>query len=168
MTIIRSSELRTYILHKMAKNSFPKLQGLDLGQRYVGVSKSNKYLTEARPIAWIDYDKDIAFFQEMQKIIDKEKPYAIIYGLPVDPTMDKIYEDMIEKLDKRLIGVDKNLYFGSFFEGRSTIYAKMMMKEASQQKNKDFMTKKNIDMISSTLILGSFCDYLNDFEHNDN
>jgi RNase H-fold protein (predicted Holliday junction resolvase) len=34
--------------------TLPKLLGLDLGQRYVGVSKANKYLTGAEPLEWID------------------------------------------------------------------------------------------------------------------
>ena len=163
MTIIRSSELRGLVLQKVATNSFPILLGLDLGQRYVGVSKSNKYLTEAKPLEWIDYAKETQFFLEMQKIIEKEKPYAIIYGLPLDPTMDGIYEKMIVNLDKRLIGMDKNLQFGSFYEGRSTLYAKSMMREMSSTVNKDYMNKRNIDIVASTLILGSFIDYLNDF-----
>jgi hypothetical protein len=58
----------------------------------------------------------------MTRIVTKEKPYAIIYGLPLDPQvkffsnlpkMDPLFEQMIETLDNTFMGLNLNIKFGS-------------------------------------------------------
>ena len=49
----------------------------------------------------------------MTRIVKREKPYAIIYGLPLDPQMDTIFEDMIEQVDKTFVGQNLNIRLGS-------------------------------------------------------
>jgi len=130
-----------------------RILGLDIGEKRIGVSISDKDEKLSAPYDVIANDSN--FKSNMEKIVDEYKIKRIIVGMPYTLKGDigaqgkKVLEFVNENIDFKNVGIE-------YFDERFT--SSMIEYEIKKNKRK----KKDIDKISAAIILQDYLDKKNE------
>lgn len=136
--------------------------GLDVGDKTIGVAKSDPLGYTAQPITTIRYQKSIDAWKEILRYIEEFEITLILVGLPLN--MNGTEGPQVEKV-RKFIAEGKKLFeklkldmgFEFWDERLSTVAAERTLIEANVSRAK---RKKVIDKMAAVFILQGYLDSL--------
>jgi len=133
----------------------PKILGLDLGEKKVGVAISDVDQTIAFPRKIIRYKKVDDLFTELKKIIDEEGIDTLVIGLPISLRGEATEQTtkVKELADKIKISLKVNIEYVD--ERFTSTAAKDLLKDEKKK-----YRQQDIDDISAQKILQTYLDKL--------
>ena len=130
-----------------------RILGLDIGDKWIGVSISDELLFIAQPLVTIKRESNEQVFSEIKDIIDKYNIGKIIVGLPKN--MNNTIGPQCEKVRKFATKLENefNIKVGYVDERLTTISANRVLMEGKVRREN---RKKHIDKIAATYILQTY------------
>lgn len=134
----------------------PRILGLDIGDRTIGVAVSDPFGWTAQGVTTIkrsDLPKDL---EELGKIVEEYKATKMVIGIPKNmngtfgPQAEKVRElvkEIVKQIDIETVEWDERL---------STKMAERSLIEGDMRRNK---RKKIIDTVAAVCILQGYLDY---------
>ena len=130
-----------------------KLIGVDYGRRRIGMSATDETGTVVRGLATIDRKKYGQPLPSLLAVIERERPGALVFGLPLDA--DDRETPMAVEIRKFAANLEKKISFPVYFVDES-----LTSKKASEllrfRKKKERRNKEAVDKIAACLILEAF------------
>jgi putative Holliday junction resolvase len=132
-----------------------KLMGIDYGRRRIGVAVTDDEAIIARGLGVIDRQKTPDYVSELLRIVDEEKPTAIVLGLPLgaddqETAMSKEVREFAAAItDKSKLPIR---FIDESFTSQKA--AELMM----HRKKKARKDKSTPDRIAACLILQDYAD----------
>ncbi|MEN8613949.1 Holliday junction resolvase RuvX [Dehalogenimonas sp. THU2] len=131
--------------------------GLDVGDKWVGVSLSDPMGIIARPLTILERRDEITDAEAVVKLIDEHRASKVIVGLPRMLTgVVGTQAERVQQFAQRLASLtDSPILFQD--ERFSTAGAKEIMK-ANRKKKKGFYSKERDDAVAAAVILQDWLD----------
>ncbi|MGA2506710.1 MAG: Holliday junction resolvase RuvX [Chitinispirillaceae bacterium] len=130
-----------------------KLIGVDYGRRRIGMAATDETGTAVRGLATIDRKKHGHPLLPLLAVIERERPGALVFGLPLDA--DDRETSMATEIRKFAADLEKKISFPVYFIDES-----LTSKQASEllrfRKKKERRNKEAVDRIAACLILEAF------------
>ncbi|MDX1949598.1 MAG: Holliday junction resolvase RuvX [Rickettsiales bacterium] len=152
------------------KNSRKAVLALDLGEKKVGVAKSDATWLIASPLKVLDNKKFSVLAEEIFKLIIENEIILVVIGLPYNAdgstskkqqsimqfgrNLDKFYQEKIIMLPNNILPTKLNIYFQD--ERFSTQISHNRLQELNLTEG---MKKKFIDKLAAAEILQRFLDF---------
>ena len=129
---------------------------LDLGQKRIGVAKSDGLGLMSHALPMIEFKSDDYFAAEFGKLLEEYRPEKVIVGYPVTLAGEvgiaaQKIEGMVEGLRKRF----PDMAFELVDERLTTKEAEMYLRESGQSKAK---RKARVDSLSAQILLQTYLD----------
>jgi putative Holliday junction resolvase len=134
-----------------------KLMGIDYGRRRIGIAVSGDGAAIARSIGIIDRKAHPNGVDELIRIIDTEKPAALVFGLPLG--IDDDETDMSREVRGFAAAVEQRAALPVHFVDES-FTSKRAAELAMFRKKKARRDKSLSDRIAACLILQEYIDRL--------
>ena len=129
---------------------------LDLGQKRIGVAKSDGLGLMAHALPMIEFKSDDYFVAEFAKLLDEYKPKKVIVGHP--KTLDGKIGIAAQKIEEKVEGFKQkfpDMDFELVDERLTTKEAEMYLRESGQSKAK---RKARVDSLSAQILLQFYLD----------
>ena len=134
-----------------------KVIGIDYGKKRIGIAISDIDQKIAFPLITVENNKPIEI---LKKIIESEKVASIVVGIPVN--LDGDNTDATEMCFKFHLKLKKEFPKINHFVEDERLTSKLAKRFLNQSnKKKQRVNKKNVDMISASIILENFLISLN-------
>ena len=134
-----------------------KVIGIDYGKKRIGIAISDIDQKIAFPLITVENNKPI---EALKKIIESEKVASIVVGVPIN--LDGSNTDATEMCFKFHLRLKKEFPKINHFVEDERLTSKLAKRFLNQSnKKKQRVNKKNVDMISASIILENFLIGLN-------
>ncbi len=136
--------------------------GLDVGDKTVGVAKSDPLGYTAQPVTTLRYEQSLEVFKKLALLVREEKIEKIVVGFPLNmngtegPRVEKV-KIFVEGLRVALERLSQNPEIIFWDERMSTQAAERSLLEADLSRAK---RKKVIDKMAAVFILQGYLDSL--------
>lgn len=136
--------------------------GLDIGDKTVGISRSDELGWTAQPVEVLHFQQASATFSKLAKLICESKIDTVVYGFPLNmngtkgPQAEKV-EDFVAHLEIYLTKRNLHPSLIAWDERLSTVGAERALLEADISRAK---RKKVIDKMAACFILQGYLDSL--------
>ncbi|MBN1308212.1 MAG: Holliday junction resolvase RuvX [Chitinispirillaceae bacterium] len=130
-----------------------KLMGVDYGRRRIGLSVGDEAGVALRGLPTIDRKNNPGFFSKLLEIIDREKPDALVFGLPLDG--DDAETVMSTEVRTFAAKTARRAGLPVFFidESLSSLRAAALLRYQGKKKRRD---KGSVDRLAACIILDRF------------
>ncbi|MBD3322354.1 MAG: Holliday junction resolvase RuvX [Chitinivibrionales bacterium] len=130
-----------------------KLLGIDYGRKRIGCAVTDETGRIVRGLTTLKRKNNISLLDELHTIIQKEKPHALVFGLPLG------YNEQETEMSREIrkfadsVKIQSGLPVHLIDESNTSHAATMMLRSQKKKYRRD---KKNIDRIAACLILDAF------------
>lgn len=136
-------EIKTAIMRNISQGVSAIVIGLDLGSKYIGVSKTDYLCQSVFAIGGFRIKDPDNFHETMGQILEKHEALGIAFGIPKeDQEHSKGFRNKMDKLDAFLSEKQKRVLMVEIDETCTTMASKIIISRLEKEKRQEDILKR--------------------------